>query len=406
MTLLLWALPAALAVTDPLPAACPTGSPDPSEALTVYLITASPGPQPFSFIGHSSLWLRDGATGLDHVWEYGVIDSSKQEPLSSLLLGTLNCSWQVRPVRREARDYVRQQRTAVAHLLDLSPAARADVRAALQVIARDLDRTDRFHWRTNSCATKVRDVVAASLDGAVQRALSGPAPLTPHDDVMRHVAPVPWAWLGLKLAAGAPTDAPQTWWQAGFVPVRLLEGLQQVEVAGGAPLVGPPCTLAEGPNRWPPPAAPDRTGLMWAAGLGLAGALTGLGAAGRRAAAPRALGGVLIAAFGLVFGLVGTLTLTLWGASALDDFGPNQTALLAHPLTLALVPFGLAWARGRTPWGARPITLALAALGAASLALALMPMWPQAALDRVGLLWPPLLAAALWARWYDRPPSG
>ena len=397
MLLAPWLIGAAVAFTEVAPPACeldgaPPGAPE------LYLITASPGAQPFTFVGHASVWLRDPQRGLDHVWEFGVIDSRKQEPLSSLLLGTLVCTWHVPHVRREIRDYRRLGRTAVAHRLHLPAESEERVIAELLAIRADPDRPYRFDWRRNSCATRVRDILDEALSGALQRAWSTPAALTPREEVLRHVAPVGWAWLGLQLLGGADTDRPQSQWEAGFIPLRLAQNLAETPLGrGGSPLAAEPCTLHAGEHPWPAPAPPQRGLWMALIGLTAGGGMAGLAGWGRRRRAPRVLGGLVYALLGALLGLIGLVELALWSLSTLPDFGPKQSSLLISPFSAVLVPLGLAWAVGRRPGWGRVATRALVALAGLSLLGCLLPLSDAEPIGLVLLLGPVLVASVRWA---------
>ncbi len=385
----------------PLPA-CPSGPPDPLEDPALYLITAAPGHEPFSFLGHSSLWLRDGALGIDRVWEFGVIDSRRQEPLSSLLLGSLECRWQVEPPAREARSYRRTDRPAVARRIHLPPDAQARVVAGLLGIRADLDAYSLFHWRDRSCATAVRDLLDEGLDGALQQKLAAPWPHSPRDEVQRHLDRVPWAGLALDLLAGPSVDQPMTQYDAGFLPDlldRTLSGVRVEDGRGGqVALLGEACQLSEGALSWAPATRPDPR--PRALGLGLLGGALLL-VPGRFGGRPgRIFAALALAVLGLLLGLLGTVGLLLWGLSALEEFRANPGLLLANPLHLGLLPLAWAWARGRRPAWARPFTGLLALFGL----LALLPLGGPANLARVGLLWPPLLAAFALAALPPRSP--
>lgn len=402
MTLLLWLALAGAAE----PPTCDLSSPPAQPEL--YVLTASSGAQPFMFVGHASLWLRDPERGLDHVWEFGVINSAVQEPLSSLLLGSLLCSWEVRPAKAERRDYRRQKRTVFADRVDLSPEAMDRVTRALLTIQENKDRQELFHWRQNSCSTKVRDVLDAELGGLLRVSLDDPAPMTARDEVLRHVADVRWAWLGLHLLGGAPTDRPLTWWEASFIPDRMREALRLVELAGDGPvrpLLANACVFQSG-SFGPPPAERSRHPLvLWGGGLGAGLTIGGVSVAARRVWALRVVAGALVAAVGLLWGTYGTLGLALWAASDLDDFGPNQHLLVANPLAFGFVGLGFAWALGRSPRYGRPLAATMASLGFASVLLALAPTFQQDSVELVGLLVPPVIGAGVWA-WLDPKRAG
>ena len=387
------------------PASCDLDTPP--EAPALYVLTASSGDQPFMFLGHSSLWLRDPDRGLDHVWEFGVIDSRRQEPLSNLLLGSLLCSWEVRPARRERRDYRRQRRRVIADRVDLSAAQLDAVAETLLEIQAQKGTPERFDWRRNSCATKVRDVLDAQLGGRLQDALTAAAPASARSDVLRHVEHVPWAWAGLHLLAGPSSDAPQTLWESAFVPLRLREVLGPVGGPDGpetAGLLAEACTFQTSSRAGPPPRRTRRTGVLWCVGLALGGVVAGLAARGRSHRTARVLAGAAVSALGLLWGALGTVLLGLWAASALPVFSANQHLLLASPLSLGWMGLGAAVVRGRvSPWGRR-WAHGLAVFGLVSVGLCLLPAAPQDAAELTGVLLPPVLAAWAAVVWTPRSP--
>jgi hypothetical protein len=396
--MLLWVGLAAPAVAGP-----PRCDPDPGRygVREQYLVTVAPGDAPFSYLGHTGLWIRDKERGIDHVIEFGEVDA-RQDPASALLLGTLRSRWRVRPISEEVRSYVRSGRRATASRIELSPAVEQRLLTGVYGAAETAgEAASPFHWRERSCATAVRGLVDGALGGALAQALSTPAPLSPREEVVRHLARVPWAAVGWTLLAGTPADAPQSRYDAAFTPVRLQEALDE-QVLGWPdgstrPLLAPPCLLNGAVDTAPPPEPPDASLPAGLVGLGLG---LGLGLLGWRR--PRAAG-VVVAAAGVVGGALASVALGLALASELSVLRPNRNWLFLHPLLLALVPMGVAWARGRRPAWGWPVAAGLAGLAIVGLPLALVPAWPQG--DHVAFLLvvlPGLLATA-WLAARRRP---
>lgn len=401
VTLLPLLLSAALASPPEAPA-CDFERPLKRGEVEVYLLTAAPGPRPYSYFGHTALWFRSQPLKLDHVWEYGVVDDRSGEPLSSVLMGTLMTGWAVDPLPRDLPRYQRESRTVLAQRLSLPSDTRAVLQFELAHIRRTADAFDRpFHWAENNCTTHMRDVLDEQLGGALSTVMGGPAPLTHRHEVQRHLAPQAWAWFGLHFLGGAVMDAPRTEWESAFLPIRLFEGLDRATLrwpdGSERPLVADVCTLNAGEYGFAAEAPPARTAPAWALGALGASLLGGLGWLAPRRRTARIVGGALVGLWGLVLGVLGTALSVLWAASGWWGWSPNHNLLLASPASWALVWLGVGWARGRTPRWGRPMTLGLAAGVPVALALSLLPAWPQEGIDLVGLVGLPTLATLVWA---------
>lgn len=370
--------------------------------VAVYVLTAAPGPRPYSYFGHTALWFRSQPLKLDHVWEYGVVDDRSGEPLSSVLMGTLMTGWAVDPLPRDLPRYQRESRTVLAQRLALPADTRAVLQFELAHIRRSADDFDKpFHWAENNCTTHLRDVLDEQLDGSLAVALDGPAPMPHRHEVQRHLAPQGWAWFGLHFLGGAVMDAPRSRWESAFLPIRLYEALDRATLrwpdGTERPLVAEVCTLNAGEYGFPAEEPPDRTAPLWAIGALGAAVIGGLGWLGPRRPAARVAGGALVALWGLLLGILGTVLAVLWSASGWWGWSPNHNLLLANPASFVLVGLGIAWARGRAPRWAVPATGALSVGVLGALGMCLLPAWTQEGLDLVGLMGLPTVAALAWA---------
>ena len=137
------------------------------------------------------------------------------------------------------------------------------------------------------------------------------------------------------------------------------------------PLVSEVCTLHAGAHGFPED-APSRVHL-WGAGALLASLLGVLGRAAPGSRGARIAGGLLVGAWGLALGALGSVLVFFLAFSEWWGWRPNLNVLLVSPLTLGLVPVGVAWARGRLGTRARWWTGGLAILVGLSLLSASSP---------------------------------
>ncbi len=350
----------------------------PPAAAEIHLVTVSPGAAPFSFIGHSSLWLRVPERGIDHLVEFGAINSDKQEPLSALLLGDLRCWWAGGKVASRVRKYTRAERRSTAQRLLLDAETVAALESTLVGSANaGEDAPEAFHWQSNSCASRVRDLIDDAHRGALRSGTAEPAPLNPRQEVLRHLQEQWWAWLGWGFLAGRGVDRPVARWDALFAPQRLSQAVDELG------LVGPACQLTDGAHAWPKPSPPRWAARLWGIGGLLAAGVLVLARRGHR----RTLT-ALVSAWAILFGVLGALGMALAATSALDAYGSNENWWQANPATL-LLPLCL----GRS-WG-RPVVWGLLGLSTVGLLLEVTPWNQQDNLAFIGLIWPVLVAVAL-----------
>ena len=350
------------------------GAAQPGEALTISLLTMGPGEHPFTKFGHTALWVHDSDSERDEVYNYGTFSFDSPTALLDSVAGKLPYWLSVQSLPGTLRTYREQGRSLVASELELSPAERAALYAALKDNERPEHRYYRYDYFRDNCSTRIRDVLDRTLEGKLRAQAGQPASMSYRSHMLRLVAVDPVLYAGLDVAVGQRSDVPITFWDEAFLPQRLHDLFAAARVArdGRAlPLIRSERVLLEG--RIPLPGAQPPNWIGRAGGLGLAlgtlFALLGLG--GKRSSALRVLLGALYLVLGLSLGLLGLALCYLTFVSAHSAAASNYNVLLVPPWALALVVAGVGVARGK----ARALRLALwstmAAFAATDVALLL-----------------------------------
>lgn len=366
-----------------------------SEPLEIYVITMGPGPDLFSQFGHAALYVR--GEGDDTVYNFGMYEASDPELMVGFLSG-------VQPfyVARSSFpytffEYAGQERDIHLQRLDLPLDVKRDLAARLHKLGHDEDYSYIYHWYSDNCTTRIRDLIDAVTHGAFAPQHQRIMGLTAREEVLRLVSIRPEAWLGIHLIFGAEMDQPMSRWDAMFLPLHFREALA-VTTLEGRPLVAETCQVYVGSLPHPPPIPPRRD--LWLAlfGMLLAAITLGLGLLAERHTLARiALGGWL-ALVGLVLTALGSFLAFMWLGSDLQSSNQNANLLLVSPLTLALVLSGVLLAVGRSGAlrVAHALTTMLAVLGVVALVLAVLLGLQGAGQDHwgpIGLFLPLLIAA-------------
>ena len=353
--LFMLSMPAAYAEELPLDSTVCLPGHAPKTEVHVHLLTMPPGDVVFSVFGHTGLWISDGRDGSDVVYNFGFIDFSSVS-VTRFLQGQLKFLSVGRSYDWMLNYYAQEERMIYAQRLRIGqPEARELARTLKRIVSSEDERKYVYHWRKNNCVTRIRDLLDETMGGALSAGHADPAPMSGRDDALRHLGPHLHLWFGWHLAASAAVDRPMTRWDASYVPDRLKELIEDTSVEtpeGVKPLVQYACILLQGKHGWAPAEPPKRSGWLGLLGLILGGFFWGLGVLASRSerfVVQRVLG-VLIAIWGLIAGGLGTALFYLWITSTYPTAQQNENLFFANPLTLALVPLGIAllirWSRG------------------------------------------------------------
>jgi hypothetical protein len=372
--------------------------------LKVTLLTYETGGLVFERFGHNALWIHDSARGTDRHYDYGRFDFDQKNFFLRFAQGKMWYSMGEDSLPgKYIQFYASEGRKIRAQELELTPSQRRELRDFLEWNIQPGNAQYAYDYYLDNCSTRIRDAIDRVLGGAIRRYGEQPSGFTWRDETRRLDEHNPFLYSGLMLALGQPVDEEMSRWEQMFLPIRLSEHLDSVQVAGPdgtlRPVVKSMQVIAEG-GRWPVPARPSNwTWRYLAVGVVLGSLLMWLGGT-----SPRfflALG-TLWALLAGIAGLVVTWLSLLSGHRAAHQ---NENLLLFNLLALALaVVLPRAIRRGGpTRKTARRLALVVAALAALGLLLKLVPAFNQSNLELIALALP--AHAGLWAGLRSREPS-
>jgi hypothetical protein len=309
--------------------------------------------------------------------------------------------------------YIDMNRSVHVQELNLAPAKRKAMADALATNVLPENRDYLYdHFRDN-CSTRLRDLIDAAIDGQFKQALSRPARMSYRDHIRRYAQKDPPVDFAFLFWMNDEMERPITKWDELFLPdelerqvaamryyVNTSDEKRPTDAADKTvPLVTSSYTVYAA-HRPLVPARPA-TSWPWTLLLGCSGGavlwLTALWMRRRASRLARASFGILHAVLGSVFGLYGTLGFLMWTLTEHAVTFRNENQLLANPITLLLLPLGIAIAMGsnRALRSARYLFYTLAAMSLSLLGLKLLPSFDQDTLLTMTLLLPLNLAGAL-----------
>ncbi|HEV8548471.1 MAG TPA: DUF4105 domain-containing protein [Polyangiaceae bacterium] len=373
------------------------GATDLGNGYRVSVLTMGPGDAFVTLFGHDALLVeRAGLPPL--VYNFGMYTEAAIAP-HHVLGGTLRYYLEAATLPATLAVYRAENREVVRQTLDLEPARAERLARALSLNTLPENANYPYDFARDNCTTRVRDALDRALDGALRRALSGPAKLTYREHALRFTARDLPLYFLFDLGLGRPADRPLTAWDDAYLPDRLKSALRTVHLdgpSGSRPLVSSESVLE--PARRAEVLSVPKVRAPWHAfvGLALGGALLALGAGARRAA--RIAFGVLGALLGLFVGLLGVCVLLLLGTHVHPATHQNYNALICPALALWLTVPASKVALGRAGAGAQlarasAVVAAVSVLGVVAAALA-----GQDSLRVALLLTPPLTALSIASR--------
>lgn len=380
------------------------------EDVEVTLVTFGPGPSLESWFGHSALVVEDTRLMQRRLYNYGMFDFGPQM-WPKFAAGRLEFWVDDTPyVLPTYRYYASESRDVILQRLNLPPEKRLELARALDENVQPENRYYLYHHYFDNCSTRPRDMIDKAIGGALHKVGSEPSTRSLRQDTERFTAVFPPMSVLLDFLMNDEIDKPIARWDEAFLPSEL-EGLidrTQVTFPDGSvrPLVAQKTVWFQG-TRPKAPENPPAYGLwLLLIGVAVGGCATGLSywAVKRRTWLPRVLLGVENLFVGLVFGLPGTVLLLMWLFTGHTVTHRNENLLLANPLTLLAVPFGLMllWGSKRAVRWLPRIWVVLSVTGILAVLIKPIPVFDQDNWRLIALILPISLGFAAASVMYER----
>jgi hypothetical protein len=373
-----------------------------AQAPQIFLVTMGPGATVYERYGHNAIWVRDTLDGTDIVYNYGTFDFGRTTGDVARFVGRFAMG---RPeywlgtmtMGQTVEVYTRAQRDVELQELALPAAARRDLAERLARNALPEHRGYTYDYFLDNCSTRIRDMLDAATNGALQEATTGvPAEGSFRFHTHRSLTNDVPMYLGILLALGPPADQAIDQWSEMFLPAKVQERVRELRVVGDdgreVPLVQREVRLVD-IGMYHVDAAPPKWG-GWLLLVG--GALALLILTGRADSAAGVPGRVAATIWLVVSGVGGLALLFLWFATNHVAAAWNHNLYFLSPLAFGLVR--AVWSEERRAAGrwAPRTALLLLALSAIGVSLAFFPSFGgQWNLQVAALVAPPTIACAL-----------
>lgn len=311
------------------------------DSIVVSLLTAWPGPEVYQLCGHSAIRIR-GAE-VDSVWNYGVFDFDEPNFVYRFVKGETDYMLVGYPTMWFMPEYLSEGRKVLEQDLNLTQDEAWELRSLLQTEALPQNRTYRYNYVKDNCATRITDRLAQATDarlifpdtiayGSFRREMRAF-----HRDY-------PWYQFGIDLALGSGLDRELRANEEMFVPTVMSDRYAQATLSDGRRLVSDTRQLMPDSGHATLPATPwYLTPNFWSAICFILMAAFSVFMAWKR----RILRWLYCLWFAII-GLGGCIIAFLVFASDHEATSPNMLLLWLNPLQL-IVAVCVWWPRAHWP---------------------------------------------------------
>ena len=306
-----------------------------SDSLRVSLLTCGPGQEVYNLFGHSAIRVKNEATGVDYVFNYGIFSFNTPNFVLRFCLGQTDYQLGVQYYDDFVWNYQMQGRFVHEQVLNLTEQEKLQLVAALEENYLPENRIYRYNYFYDNCATRPRDMVERAINGEVRYTEDMDTPqeaLTYRGLVHEYTTKQPWSRFGIDLLLGSEADKPISRRASMFVPFYLEEyfhSAQKADLQGrNSGLIAEELEItAQDESDWPSPTplTPMRVFLLL---FILVAALTAWGIK-----QGRSLWGLDLLVFAIA-GIAGCIIAFMVLFSEHPAVSPNYLLLLLHPLHL------------------------------------------------------------------------
>ena len=311
------------------------------DSIVVSLLTAWPGPEVYQLCGHSAIRIR-GAE-VDSVWNYGVFDFDEPNFVYRFVKGETDYMLVGYPTMWFMPEYLSEGRKVLEQDLNLTQDEAWELRSLLQTEALPQNRTYRYNYVKDNCATRITDRLAQAADARLifpDTIVYG----TFRREMRAFHRDYPWYQFGIDLALGSGLDRELRANEEMFAPTVMSDRYAKATLNDGRRLVSDTRQLMPDSGHATLPATPwYLTPNFWSAICFILMAAFSVFMAWKR----RILRWLYCLWFAII-GLGGCIIAFLVFASDHEATSPNMLLLWLNPLQL-IVAVCVWWPRAHWP---------------------------------------------------------
>lgn len=201
-----------------------------SEKSIVSVITCAPGTEVYSLFGHTALRIEDKSQNLDIVFNYGLFSFSSTNFYWNFFKGYTDYVLGAQKYNDFMREFINQKRSVWYSEVNLTRDQKNELLDFLLNNLKPENRTYRYNYFDNNCATKIVDLIEEVCPDGVAWNEKADG-LTYRKSLIQTLDVVPWVRFGVDLVLGADADTTISFYDEMFLPKVLMRGVGQATVS-------------------------------------------------------------------------------------------------------------------------------------------------------------------------------
>ena len=190
-----------------------------SDSAEVSILTMGPGDVLNDSFGHSAFRVKDTNQNIDVVYNYGVYDFNTPNFYLKFAQGKLLYTLGRNNFSPFYNYYAKQNRWIKEQVLNLNSTEKQDIFNYLQNNFKPENRSYKYDFFFDNCATKIRDVLVVVLKNKISYQDSVDSnSYTFRELIQKNVDWNTWGSFGMDIAIGAVVDQKATLWEYQFLP--------------------------------------------------------------------------------------------------------------------------------------------------------------------------------------------
>lgn len=200
-----------------------------SDSTKISLITCSPGEEVYEKFGHTAIRINDPKNKLDVVFNYGIFSFDTPNFYYKFIKGETDYQLGVYNTGNFLSSYAERNSIVWEQILNLNASEKQNLINLLLLNYQPENRTYRYNFVFDNCATRPRDKIIESLGGFV-RFRGNSYPKTFRHWIGEYVGTDTWLKLGIDVVFGMDADRLATSGESMFLPEVLMSEFQPAQI--------------------------------------------------------------------------------------------------------------------------------------------------------------------------------
>ncbi|MGL5317107.1 MAG: DUF4105 domain-containing protein [Bacteroidales bacterium] len=196
----------------------------------VSILTQEGGKEIYALWGHTAIRIKDDSLGIDNIFNYGLFDFSSPNFVWRFVKGETDYILGINKMPDMYVEAIARNLDLTEQHLDLTVVEKQQLWDALLENAQPQNRTYRYSFVFDNCATRPASILEKNLDGKLMFNDSTATGGTLRAIVQETTTDFPWLRLGINIIFGSRFDQPVTFREQFFKPTYLKNALNNAYV--------------------------------------------------------------------------------------------------------------------------------------------------------------------------------